>query len=280
VNLDGRVVVLTGASRGIGVSIALAIAKRGGRLVLAARDAARLEAVRDRVQAAGGTAHAVPTDLGDPAAQQRLLAETERLLGPVEVLVNNAGVESVGRYHELDPLHIDQVLGTNLLAPMRLTRLALPGMLERGRGHVVNVASLAGLSVAAFNEAYAASKFGLVGFTRALRASLRHEGAPVSASAVCPGFVEGEGMFAEQRRGFGVRAPRLVGSTTPDRVADAVLRAVERDLPEVIVNPGPMRPILALGLLLPRLSEWLAPRIGANDVFADVTAKSGGGDPR
>jgi short-subunit dehydrogenase len=171
------------------------------------------------------------------------------------------------------------VIGTNLVAPMRLTRKALPGMIARGRGHVVNVASLAGLSVTAFNEIYSASKFGLVGFTRALRASLQQDGSPVSASAVCPGFVVGEGMFADQQRDAGVQPPRLIGFTTPEKVADAVVRAVERDLPEVVVNPGPMRPLLALGLLFPRLSEWLAPRIGANDVMVALT-RSGGVRPR
>ncbi|MCA9490242.1 MAG: SDR family NAD(P)-dependent oxidoreductase, partial [Myxococcales bacterium] len=194
---------------------------------------------------------------------------------PIDVLVNNAGLESIGRFEELDPLDLDRVIALNLTVPMQLVRRVLPGMIERGRGHVVNIASLAGLAVMAHNEAYSASKFGVVGFTRALRASLQHEGRAVSASAVCPGFVAEAGMFADQQREQGVATPSLVGATTPQRVAAAVVRAVERDLPEVIVTPGPMRPMLALAALAPSLGEWLSPKFGANAVADTVVGKGG-----
>jgi short-subunit dehydrogenase len=257
--------------------IAEALGRKGARLMLAARSS--LEASVQRVAATGAEVRAVQVDLVDDHDQDRLLGETEQQLGPVDVLVNNAGVESIGRFPEIPLDEIDRLVETNLVVPMRLTRKVLPGMIARGRGHVVNVASLAGLSVMAYNESYSASKFGLVGFTRALRASLQEDRSPVSASAICPGFVVDAGMFSDQQQHFGVAAPPLIGSTTPEKVAAAVVRAIERDLPEVIVNPGPMRALLALGFLFPSLSEWLAPRIGANVVGATV-ARTGGIRPR
>lgn len=277
--IAGKVALVTGASRGLGLAITSALAARGARLVLAARSVDGLERTVASVRSGGGVAEAVPTDLEDPEARERLVREAEERVGPIDLLVNNAGLESIGRFEELDPADLERVIALNLTVPLQLTRRVLPGMLERGRGHVVNVASLAGLAVMAHNEAYSASKFGLVGFTRALRASLQHEGRAVSASAVCPGFVLGEGMFAEQQREQGASAPVFVGSTTPEKVAAAVVRATERDLPEVIVNSGPMRPLLAVATLAPSLGEWLAPKFGANAV-ADTVVGKGGVRPR
>ncbi|MCB9689829.1 MAG: SDR family NAD(P)-dependent oxidoreductase [Alphaproteobacteria bacterium] len=273
--IEGKVALVTGASRGLGLAITSALAKRGARLVLAARDGQALEGVVASVRASGGVAEAVPTDLEDADARDRLVREAEERVGPIDLLVNNAGLESIARYEEIDPLDLDRVITLNLTVPMQLVRRVLPGMLERGSGHVVNVASLAGLAVMAHNEAYSASKFGLVGFTRALRASLQHEKRAVSASAVCPGFVTEVGMFANQQREQGATTPAMMGATTPERVAEAVVRATERDLPEVIVAPGPMRPMLAMAMLAPSLGEWLSPKFGANAVAETVVGKGG-----
>ncbi len=277
--LQGRTVLVTGASRGIGTSIAALLATRGARMVLVARAAEGLERLAASIRTGGGVAFPVPCDLSAPGAADALPEQVERVAGPIDVLVNNAGIEAYGRFHELDPEITGRILYLNLEVPMRLTRAVLGGMRERGRGQIVNVSSLAGLAARAHGEAYCASKHGLVGFTRALRASLKADRTPVSASVICPGFVSGEGMFAHVQRAHGVQAPTLLGTSTPEQVAYAVLRAIAHDLAEVIVNPGPLRPMLALGALSPGLTEWLTPRFGG-DALAAAVVRQGGVRPR
>ncbi len=155
----------------------------------------------------------------------------------------------------------------NLIAPMLLTWLVLPGMLERRQGHIVNMSSLAGKAGPAYEEPYGATKAGLIGFTQSLRGTYRRSG--VSASVVCPGFVE-EGMYAKTKEEFGTVVPRLLGVSKPEVVASAVIRAIKKDLPEVIVNPGPIRPLLMMTAISPNLGEWMIERIGAVAVFRKV----------
>jgi short-subunit dehydrogenase len=263
------VVLLTGASRGLGATIAPTLAARGAKLALVARDAAALE----RTRAACGSALVIPGDVTARADLERVVARVEEELGPIDVLVNNAGVESVCAFDGLDPDEMKRVIDVNLVGPMLLARLVLPGMLARKRGHVVNVASLAGLSAAAYNETYVATKHAMVGFTRALRATARASSSGVSASAVCPGFVRDAGMFADQVASHGVAAPAFLGTSTPQQVADAVVRAVERDLPEVIVNPGPTRTLIAISLLFPRFAEWLSNALGTHEAMRKVAGR-------
>jgi short-subunit dehydrogenase len=153
---------------------------------------------------------------------------------------------------------------------MILTRLVLPGMLARKRGHIVNISSLAGKSGPAFQEPYAATKSGLIGFTSSLRGTYRSMG--VSASAVVPGFVEA-GIYAHLKERSGCAAPALLGTSPPEKVADAVLKVVDRDLPEIIINPLPVRPLLGLMAMFPRIGEWLGGKTGANDFFRKVVEK-------
>ena len=163
--------------------------------------------------------------------------------------------------------NIREVVAVNLEAPMILTRLFLPGMLQRQRGHIVNISSLAAKSGPAFQEPYAATKAALLAFTSSLRATYRGTG--VSASAIVPGFVEA-GIYTKLKAQSGMAAPLWLGVSPPEKVAAAVIRAVERDLPEVIVNPIPVRPLLAFTALFPRVGEWLSGQIGANDFFRRV----------
>jgi len=275
--LRGRIAIVTGASRGIGVYIARALAERGVDLALAARDAQQLEAVRDEVVSRGVRAIAVPTDVTDDAALDELVRRCESELGPPDLLVNNAGIEIAAAYEELSVEEIDRFLAVNLRAPMLLTHRVLPGMVARGRGHVVNIASIAGLAATALGESYAATKHGIVGFSRSLRASERVMNSGVSASAVCPGFVSEVGMYDRFEDEGGVGSPLLMGTTPPDKVARAVVRAIEKDLPEVVVNPGFLRGFLALGILLPRVFEWVTQRIEAHRVFLATAIARGRG---
>lgn len=263
-DLRGRTAILTGASKGIGVYVARALAKEGANLVLAARSASALEAVREEVERLGVRAVAIPTDVGDRSALESLVERSGSEFGAIDILVNNAGIELTLAYHKLTPEEIEEMVRVNLIAPMHLTWLVLPDMLERGQGHIVNMSSLAGKAGSAYGEPYGATKAGLIGFTQSLRGTYRRHG--VSASVVCPGFVE-EGMYAKIKEEFGVEAPRRVGVSKPEAVASGVIRAIKKDLPEVIVNPGPIRLLLAVAAMSPGLGEWIGERSGVNASF-------------
>jgi len=268
-DLRGRHVLLTGASRGIGAYVARALAGRGARLTLVARSKDELEAVAAEVRGLGAEAVALSADLARREELARLVEAAERGAGPVDVLVNNAGIEIAGHYAALDEEAIVKLLDVNLRAPMLLTRKVLPGMLARRWGHVCNVSSLAGKVGTPFNEPYSASKFGLSGFTESMR--ITYAGSGVGFSSVCPGFVREAGMHA-RTVATGVVEPRLVGATTPEAVARAMLRAIEGDVPEILVTPGPMRPLLAASALSPRLTDWAARVMGVRDFFARTVA--------
>lgn len=265
--LPGQTVLLTGASGGLGTYITHALAQRGVKLALVAHPGVDLEKLRQSVAARGVSAGAYQSDLRDPRQRRRLVQQVEAELGPVDVLINNAGVEHTAAYHELSEADIEEVLKVNLEAPMMLTRLVLPGMLARRRGHIVNMSSLAGKSGPAFQEPYAASKAGLIAFTASLRATYRGSG--VSASVVVPGFVEA-GIYANLKAQSGCAAPALLGTSRPETVARAVIRAIERDIPEVLINPVPVRPLLAFTVFWPRAGAWLADKLGANEFFRRV----------
>lgn len=275
-SLEGRVAIVTGASRGIGVPIALALARRGARLVLAARSAEALQRTADAIRAATqASVLVVPTDVTEGAAQDALVAAALREFGSIDVLINNAGIVGPGAYDQLAVEEIEQQLAVNLTAPMALARRVLPHMLAQGRGHIVNIASLGGLLGVAYGEPYGATKHGLVGFTRALRLSCKISGTPVSASVVCPGFIDEVGMYVDSALPHGHRAPFVLGTSPPEAVVNATLRAIERDVPEIIVSSRPVRPLLLLGAIAPRWLEALCIKLRLHAVF-EGTARSEG----
>jgi len=265
--LAGQTALLTGASGGLGAFMTTALAERRLKLALVAHPGVALEKLRQAAEQRGAQAVAYCSDLREPALRRQLLQQVQRDLGPIDVLINNAGVEFTSVYHELTEANIYEVLRVNLEAPLILSRLVLPGMLERKRGHVVNISSLAGKAGPAFQEPYAATKAALIAFTASLRATYRGSG--VSASVVVPGFVEA-GIYAELKERSGCVAPALLGTSRPESVARAVIRVIEQDIPEVIVNPIPMRPLLAFTALFPALGAWIGSKAGANDFFRRV----------
>lgn len=270
----GDVALITGASRGIGRHIALALARRGMDLVLAARSQDGLDAVAEQVRSASGvTVWTLTVDLRDREQSAGLAARAEAVAGRIDVLVNNAGLDPVHRPDEISLDELGATTDVNLLAPMALTRMVLPGMVRRGRGHVVNVASLAGHVPIAYQESYTATKFGLVGFTLALRMTARDQAWGVGASAICPGFISGNGMHEDMKTDFGVTTPKLFGSLPAERVADAVVTAVEKDLAEVLVAPGAPRVIAVAVAAAPRLFEWTVRRLDLAALFRSVTAQ-------
>ena len=275
-SLAGRLALVTGASRGIGVFIAEALARESMRLVLVARSRDQLEEVRSRI---GGTeVSCYALDLSDRRALEDLVPKVAERHGDLEVLVNNAGLQRTEFYEGAELDLIEQVIAVNLTAPLLLSRLVLPGMLARDSGHIVQVSSIAGLGPAAFDEVYGSTKHGLVGFSRSLRASLKTRGSNVSASVICPGHVSDVGLHARDAERFGVLRARGLGVSRPASVADAVVDAIRDDRGEVLVDPQPLRPLLSLGALFPGTLERAAAWLGANDYQYAIAKKRAQGE--
>jgi short-subunit dehydrogenase len=257
-------VLITGASGGLGTYIVRAFARHGVRLALAAYPGNELEELRAEVEKQRCECITQVADLRKPGERQQLIETILKRFGRVDILVNNAGIEFTSYYHELSEVNILDVLNINLEAPMILTWLLLPQMLKHRRGHVINISSLAGKSGPAFQEPYSATKAGLIAFTASLRATYQDSG--VSSSVIVPGFVEA-GIYARLKARTGSSAPPWLGTSSPNSVALAVLRAIERNIPEVIVNPLPVRPLLAFMTLFPSAGERLINKIGSNKFF-------------
>jgi short-subunit dehydrogenase len=268
--IKGRTAVITGASRGIGAHIARTLARQGMSLALVARGRAPLERLAAELTSAETRAIAITADLSDLGALGSLIDQAEAELGGIDVLVNNAGVDNVASFSAETDALTEQLLRVNLLSPMLLSRKVLPGMLARKRGHILNIASLAGKNPVPYNVSYSGAKAGLIGFTHGLRAELRATG--VSASVICPGFITGEGMFSVHERDLGARVTPLLGVSRPEQVARATLSALLRDRAEVIVNPGPMRLVQAFGQLAPEMSAAAQKRAGIDDMMKNIAA--------
>lgn len=268
--LRGRNAILTGASRGLGVHLARALAREGVNLALAARSADALERVREEVLSLGVDAVTIPTDLAETAQVKTLADEAERELGPVDILVNNAGVEFTASFEDYPRGDIETAVKVNLLAPMLLTRAVLPGMLTRGRGHIVNMSSLAGKAGLPYQTPYGATKAGLVMFTHSLRAELMDE--PVGVSVVCPGFVAEDGMYARLEE-IGGSAPKLLKPTTTDKVAAAVIKAIKKDIAELIVNPLPVRPLIVLREVFSGSTPYIHKILGSTEFAREMSVK-------
>ena len=272
--LRGTTAIVTGASRGIGVYIARALVEEGAKVSLAARSEDELQAVATELAALGASVIATKCDVTSAADRDRLLERTERELGPIDILVNNAGIETTSHFETASPEDFANTIDVNLMAAVQLTRSVLPGMLERQRGHIVNVASGAGKVGVPFAVAYATSKHGLVGFTNSLRCEYHKQ--PVGFSVVCPGFVTETGMYARWEN-EGVSAPKLVGRATPTKVADVVVGCIKKNRGEVLVNTPPVRPIVVLFNSVPRVMPTVMKLLGYTRTFertADLASKS------
>jgi short-subunit dehydrogenase len=243
-------------------------------VVVSGRREDALATVVAELSALGVRAHAVPADLSDLSQIDSLIDRSEAALGAIDLLVSNAGVEITSAFPSYTRAELTSMVDLNLTAPLLLTHRLVPGMLSRGRGHVVFISSVAGKLGAAYGEPYAATKAGLIGLTQSLRAEYLH--APVGFSVVCPGFIAGDGMY-QRMLDQGMKSSRLAGHTTTRRVTDKVIDAIRRDLPEVIESGGPLRPVLALSQLAPRTVERLSPRSGITELFHQLAISRGRG---
>lgn len=253
---EGKTVVITGASAGIGESCARKFVGEGARVVLAARGAEGLQRLADELGV--DSAHPVPTDIADVHSCKRLLEKAKARFGGIDVLVNNAGFNSRGPLKDVPVEDMLQILHVNLRGPLLLARLVLPDMLAQGSGSIVGVASLAGRIPLEDEATYSATKFGLRVFSFALADEL--EGTGVHASVVSPGPVD-TGFIMESID----EIPDIVFSqpmSTADEIADLVLQSAA-DGERERVKPAIGARLATLGYLLPGMRRVLKPRLEA-----------------
>jgi short-subunit dehydrogenase len=272
--LNGRTALVTGASGGLGTHIAKRLAREGVDIAVSGRREPELQRVAEEIRRLGVRAAAVAADLTDLSNIDPLVDSVEAELGPIDLLVNNAGVENTAAFTSYSRKELTSMVDVNLTAPLLLTHRLTPGMLERGCGHVVFIASVAGKVGPAFNEPYAATKAGLVGLTQSLRAE--YLDVPIGFSVICPGFIAGDGMYARMVQ-EGHSSNRMMGETSTEKVSEAVVRAIREDRAEMIESGVPLRPMLALAQLAPGLVERVAPRFGITDLFHRLAVSRGRG---
>lgn len=235
----GSRVLLTGATGGIGASLAHALSERGASLVLTGRRTDVLAPLAAELRA-----EAITADLARREDVERLAREA----GDVDILVANAALPASGHLLKLSQQQIDTMLEVNLRAPIALARALAETMSARGRGHIVLISSLSGKVAAPGASIYSATKFGLRGFAHGAREDLRRSG--VGVSVILPGFVRDAGMFADT----GVSLPPGVGTSSPQEVANAVIRSIERNRAEISVAPVGLRIGATIAAVAPDLA--------------------------
>jgi NAD(P)-dependent dehydrogenase (short-subunit alcohol dehydrogenase family) len=254
--IAGRVVAITGAARGIGRATAAALVRAGARVAIGDLDAELAERTAAEL---GCAAHAV--DVTDPASFERFLDWVETEVGPLDVLVNNAGILHLGPFLEEDEAATRRQVDVNLLGVIHGTRLGVRRLRERGGGHLVNVASSAGKVTPPGIATYAATKHGVVGLTEAVR--LEQRGSGIDFSIVMPGVVRTE-MIA------GYARSRVVAEIEPEDVAEAIVGALRRPRVDVFV-PRSLGRINRLMQLLPRRArEWVGRAVGVDRITWDA----------
>jgi short-subunit dehydrogenase len=253
--IDHPVIVITGASSGIGAATAWRFAQEGYRVVLAARRFDRLEALAKKIITSGGQAYPVLTDITKLTDIHQLVLATIEKYDQIDLLFNNAGFGRLSWLESLDPVNdIEAQIQVNLLGVIQTTRAVLPVMIEQRRGHIINMASVAGLIAAPTYSIYAATKFALRGFSEALRREVSGYG--IKVSVIYPGGVATE--FSEH---IGMR--RKSGITTPNRmrlsaeqVAEAVWRLSEKPKRSMVIPPI-YRAATVFNALFPGLVDWI-----------------------
>ena len=271
-DLRACVALVTGASGGLGTHIARGLARSGADVIVTGRREDALAEVASELSGLGVQALAVAADVADPDQLDSLVEQGEAKLGGIDVLVNNAGVEIPSAFTNYTREELTEMVAVNLTAPLLLTQRLLPGMLARGRGHVVFISSVAGKLGTAYQVPYAATKAALVSLAQSLR--FEYSSAPVGFSVICPGFITGDGMYQRMIEA-GFRSSGRLPETDTTKVTERVLEAIRDDRPEVIELGMPLRPMLAVGQMAPRLLERAVRRGGVTELFRRVAALHG-----
>jgi short-subunit dehydrogenase len=262
----GDVVVITGASRGIGRALAVAAAGRGARLGLLARSRDDLEALRDEL---GGGPEVATADVADGAAVRAALADLEARLGRIDVLIANAGIGQYGPFVDVPPEEMERVVQVNVLGVMHALQAVIPGMIARRRGHLVVVSSIAGHIGVPFEAVYSASKFAVTGLVEALEVELGPY--DIGVSMVNPGPVDTE-FFRARGHEYAKDRPRKVPASD---VVEAVLAVVDRDELERHV-PRSLGAAVVVRHLVPGLLRWGTNRSFRRELADDVAKRPPG----
>ena len=252
------VILITGASSGIGKATAKLFAAENYRVILAARRKEKLDEIAEGIQAEGGVALVVPTDVSQLDDLSNLVTTSISEFGQIDVLLNNAGLGRLSWLEELDPVKdIEFQITVNLTGMIQLTHKVLPHMIERKRGHIINMGSIAGLIATPTYSVYAATKYGLRGFTESLRREVGIHG--VEVTGIYPGGVATEfGNKAGIKRKTKVSTPSFLRLTSED-VAKSVSQVVRKPKRAVII-PGLMRPTVWLSVIFPGLVDRIIQR--------------------
>jgi short-subunit dehydrogenase len=247
--LDGSRILITGAAGGIGRELALALARRGARLLLAGRDEAALAELGGEIQALGAQAAPIHADLADPDAADAIARAAARLAGGVDVLVNLAGITHFGLFQQQSASGLERLWRVNVIAPMNLARALLPGMLARRSGRIVNIGSVFGAIGFPCFASYSASKSALRGFSQALRRELHGSG--VGVSYVAPRYTRTALNAGAVSR---MAAALKMNQDSPERVAHHIVAAIERDRDETTIGL-PEALFVRINALLPRVVD-------------------------
>jgi NAD(P)-dependent dehydrogenase (short-subunit alcohol dehydrogenase family) len=256
--LGGLVVVITGAGRGIGAATAAALAARGARVAIADLDG---DLAIQTAQRIGNGATGSPVDVTDHAAYRTFLDDVEHDLGPIDVLINNAGIMPVTLLHEETDESIARQIAINLHAVIFGTREAVRRMLPRHRGHIINVSSLAGVLPVPGVATYCATKHGVVAYSEVARAELAGTG--VEISCVMPGIVKTE-------LSVGMADSRYLRSVTPEQVAEAIVETLQHPRFDVYVPKQGAIAHRLVGILPRRLGEAVSRATGADHAITDT----------
>lgn len=265
-NIADKTVLLTGASGGIGAFIARALAIQGATVIGVSRSQGELEQICAEVDRLGGKGIAIPFDLSQLAELPILIEKIEAVTDRVDILINNAAIEKFRPFQNYGSEDIQSMLTLNLHAPMELTRLLLPGMLDRNSGHIVNISSGAGKKAAAYNSIYSASKAGLIAWSEAIRQELSDT--EIGVSIICPGCTNA-GMFLA----LDIPAPKGAKIAEPTEVADAVLQAIAQNQKEVILDSFTIKVFYALSQLFPEWGDSMIQKSGAIETNRNCAQK-------
>lgn len=259
--ISGKNVVITGGASGMGRLFALKTVRQGATVVIYDLDAGAINDVVEEIkEITGREAHGFVCDVSDREAVYRTADEVRDLVGPVDVLFNNAGVVSGRRLMEIPDEKIEAVMGVNVMALYWVTKSFLPDMLARNSGHVVTMASAAGLLGVDRQTDYAASKSAAIGFTRSLRVELKQTGHTGVKTTIVEPFFVNTGMF----EGVKTRFPSILPILDQDYVTDRVIEAVRRNKQDLKMPPI-VNLVPGLQLLPVNIFDWIMDFLGVND---------------
>jgi short-subunit dehydrogenase len=272
-DLQDKRVLITGGAQGIGLEMALKFAGRGAEIVIADLNEAKLGEATAKIEAAGAAAWGFPVDVTDPASIATLRARIAAEAGPIDVLVNNAGVVFGGPFIETPLERHFKTYEVNVLGVVAMTHAFLSDLIDRPESHIVHISSASGLVGLPFGSTYASSKWAVIGFSESIRAELRLLGHKhVHSTVVCPSYI-GTGMFE------GAEAPKTTSILDPTQLAEKVVRGVERNRVQVL-EPWIVKITPLLRELLPTaIYDKVAHLFGADTSMAQWTGHGGSAKP-